>query len=279
MVATGAHLVSRKAFLQRCLRDTLQGRIDGRAHRVGRLGERIELGDRLCLPGDVVDKVEAEVPPRRLVCDELRQDRLRRGGVDHAVLVHATQHVSHARVGARGVAIGIEGVGSLGEPGEQRALDRGQRLRRFPEIAVRRHLDAPRPATEIDRVEIELENFRLGQGALHARGDDHLAQFSFVGDVVPHKQVLGDLLRNGRAALRPARLRQIADERAHQPALVDACVLMEALVFGGDEGVAYHVRDVGKRHRDTAVVRCVNLCKALAFVAEDHARARQLEMP
>ena len=199
--------------------------------------------------------------------------------IDHAVLVHATQHVSRARVDARGVAIGIEGVGSLGEPGEQRALDRGQRLRRFPEIAVRRHLDAPRSASEIDQVEIELENFRFGQGALHARGDDHLAQFSFVGDIVPHKQVLGDLLRNGRAALRPARLRQVADERAHQPALVDACVLIEALVFGGDERVAYHVRDGGKRHRDTSVVRCINLCEALAFVAEDHARARQLQMP
>src|SRR4030095_1057823 len=109
-------------------------------------------------------------------------------------------------------------------------------------------------------------------------GNDHFAQFSFVSDVVAHEQVLGDLLRNGRSALRPARMREVADEATAQSALVNACVLEETLVLGGDECVAHRFRDFRKLDRDAAVVRRVNLGKALALVVEDFAGAKKPEV-
>src|SRR5207247_3468167 len=142
-----------------------------------------------------------------------------------------------------------------------RALDCGERLSWFTEIAARRHLDAPGSATEINRIEVELEDFRLGQGALHPRGNDHFAQFSFVSDVVAHQQVLGYLLRNGRAALRPARMREVADEGADQSALVEAGVLEETLVLGSDECVAHRFWDIRKLDPNATIVRRVNLGK------------------
>ena len=57
--------------------------------------------------------------------------------------------------------VGAEVVRPLGQPGEQRPSVERQRLRRLAEIAARRHLDAPRAAAEIDRVEIELEDLGL----------------------------------------------------------------------------------------------------------------------
>ena len=95
---------------------------------------------------------------------------------------------------------------------------------------------------------------------------------------LPHQQVLGDLLRNGRTALRPARLREVADEGADQSALVDAGVLEETLVLGGDESVAHRFRDIRKLDPDAAIVRRVNLGKALALVVEDYAGDRKPEL-
>ena len=116
-------------------------------------------------------------------------------------------------------------------------------------------------------------------GALEARGDDHLAHLALVGDVVADEEVLGDLLGDGRAALRPPGLRQVADEGADDAALVDALVLEEALVLGGDEGLLDMLRDVGERHAQAAVVGLVELGEALAAAVEDEARARKPARP
>src|SRR5262249_14132709 len=78
-------------------------------------------------------------------------------------------------------------------------------------------------------------------------------------------------------ALRAAGLGEIADEGADQAALVDPLVLVEALVLGGDEGVAHMLRDVGERYPDPALVPLKHLGKALALAIEHHARPGQLE--
>ena len=75
-----------------------------------------------------------------------------------------------------------------------------------------------------------------------ARGHDHLADLALVADVVADQQVFRDLLRDGRAALRPAGLGDVGDEGADQAALVDALVLIEALVLGGDERLLHIFR-------------------------------------
>ncbi|MGY4573868.1 hypothetical protein ACVWY5_006938 [Bradyrhizobium sp. USDA 3256] len=95
---------------------------------------------------------------------------------------------------------------------------------------------------------------------------------------LPTSRFLADLLRNGRAALRPSRVREVADEGADQSALVNAGVLEEALVLGGDKCIAHCFRDIRKLDPDAAIVRDVNLSKTLAPAVEDYAGARKPEV-
>ena len=70
---------------------------------------------------------------------------------------------------------------------------------------------------------------------------------------------------------------EIADEGADQAALVDALVLIEALVLGRDEGVAHVLRDVRERDPHAPLVLLEHLGEALALAVEHDAGARQLE--
>src|SRR4029450_12336209 len=116
------------------------------------------------------------------------------------------------------------------------------------EIAPRGHLDPPRAAADIDRIEIELEDFRLAQRPLDPRRHDTLANLALVGEVIADQQVLHDLLGDGRAALRSPGLGQVADEGADQTALVDSLVLIETLILGREEGFLYLFGDIGERN-------------------------------
>ena len=167
-------------------------------------------------------------------------------GVDEAVLLHAAEHVGEAFLGAIGMTVGIEVVRPLQQTRQHRAFGEREGLGRLAEIAARGHLDAPGAAAEIGGVEIELENIRLGERGLDPRGDDHFADLALVGHVLADQQVLDHLLGDGRAALRPSGLGQIADEGADDAALVDAVVLIEAAVFGGDERLLHVVGNVAR---------------------------------
>ena len=70
-------------------------------------------------------------------------------------------------------------------------------------------------------------------------------------------------------------LGEIGDEGANQPALVDALVLVEALVLGRDERLLHVLGNVGERHPDAALVLLEHLGEALALAVEHHARPRQ----
>src|SRR5207249_5505549 len=104
-------------------------------------------------------------------------------------------------------------------------------------IASRSHLNAPRSATEVGRVEIKLEDFVLGEHPLQRGGNNHLPYLALVGNLLADQQVLHHLLRYCRTALRSARLCQVPDKSANQRAFIDAIVLIEALVFSCDKGL------------------------------------------
>ncbi len=70
---------------------------------------------------------------------------------------------------------------------------------------------------------------------------------------------------------------KIADEGANDAALVNALVLVEALVLGGEEGLLHRLRNIGERHPHAALVLLEDLGKALAAPVEHNARARKLE--
>ena len=150
-------------------------------------------------------------------------------------------------------------------------------MTRLLEIAARGHVDAPRAAAEINGVEIHLHDLVFAQRRVEPRSHDHFAQLALVADIVADQKVLRDLLRDGRAALWPARLRDVGDEGADQAALVDALVLIEPLVLGGDERLLDVLRNVAERHPDAAVIGLEQLGEAFSLAVIDDAGARQLE--
>ena len=200
----GGHFVLRQAFLQRRFGVALQLRVDGGAHRVGLRGQAVDAVG-LGLAAEIVDEVETGVAMWKRVYDALRQRRCRRTlllGADDAVLLHAAEHIGQALLGAIGMAVGIVKARPLEQAGEHGAFGQREILRRFAEIAARRHLDAPGAAAEIDGIDIELENVVLADRAFQPRRHDHLADFSLVSNVVADQEVLHHLLGDGRAALR-----------------------------------------------------------------------------
>ena len=70
---------------------------------------------------------------------------------------------------------------------------------------------------------------------------------------------------------------EVGDEGADQAALVDALVLVEALVFRCDERVTDRLGDIGERDPDAALALLEHFRKAVSLAVEHDARARQLE--
>src|SRR5262249_4445467 len=156
-------------------------------------------------------------------------------------------------------------------PGKQRALLDRELLRRLAEIAARSELDAPGAATEIDRIEIELENLRLAERLLDPRGHDHLADLALVGEVFAHQQVLDDLLGDGGPAGGARGGGEFADEGADQATLVDPLVLVEAFAPGREKAFLPLLRDVGEPPPPPPLVLLEHLRKALALAIEHDA--------
>jgi hypothetical protein len=171
----------------------------------------------------------------------------------------------------------VEGVRTFGQTGKERAFLKREFVRRLAEIAACRHLDAPGAAAQINEIEIELENLRLAERTLDPRRHDHLADLALVGQVFAHQQVLDDLLGDGRAALRPSRGGEIADEGANQAALVDSLMLIEAFVLGREKGLLHVLRDVGEWNPHPPLVLLEHLREAFALAIEHDARARKVQ--
>ena len=71
--------------------------------------------------------------------------------------------------------------------------------------------------------------------------------------LVARQRVLDELLRDRRAALDGALVPDVRPERARHAADVDAAVLPEALVLGGDDRLLHPRRDRRAGHEDAAL--------------------------
>ena len=175
-------------------------RADRRAYRVRVGSDRLNTCNRLGFAGDLIDEVEADIPARPFIGHQRRQRRQsppRRLGGQHSVLLQAAENVGEPLLGTPRMPVGVEVIRPLGQASKERGFLERELLRRLAEVAARRHLNAPGAAAQINRIEIKLENFRLGQRMLDTRSHDHLADLALIGQVLAHQQVLDDLLSDG----------------------------------------------------------------------------------
>src|SRR3954468_9129464 len=87
------------------------------------------------------------------------------------------------------------------EAGNQRALGEVQRFRRAIEQMSRHRFDTVDAATEVDAIQIQLENLLLGQRRIDHQGKSRLANLASVGFLVREEQRARELLCQRAAAL------------------------------------------------------------------------------
>jgi hypothetical protein len=195
------------------IRDVVHGPGAGRLHRDGRmrdLGLGLGLGDEL--------------------------------GVGHR-----REHSLRPFGGAFGVAVRRQPRRRFDEAGEHRGLADRHLLRRLAEIALCRGLDAIGAGPEIDAVQIQFQDLALGIFALQPQRELGLLQLARQRALLGQEEVLGELLGQGRAALRHAAMQDVGDECAGDADRIDAPVLVEAAVLDGDEGLGQIGRQILQR--------------------------------
>ena len=140
------------------------------------------------------------------------------------------------------------------QPGEHGRFGKRYLARGLAEVALRGLLDAIGAGAEIDAIEIERENLRLGIFPFQPDRQQHFLQLAIDGALLREEEVLRQLLRDGGAALADAAVQDVGDERARNAERVDAIVRIEAPVFDGDEGLRHIRRQFFQRqHRAGAV--------------------------
>ena len=111
-------------------------------------------------------------------------------------------------------------------------------------------------------VHVDLENLLLGQQAFDLQRKQHLVDFAskcFLGRQI---EIARDLHRDRRCALGAARLAEVGQAGADHAHVVDAAVLVELRVLGGEHRVLHHLRDLADRHE---------VAPLLAELAQQHA--------
>ncbi|MNQ68085.1 hypothetical protein D3C85_826290 [compost metagenome] len=235
------------------LQRQVQGGLDH--HVLGRFAD--QAADLLVQPVDEVLGVLAGQGARDA-------DRLGHGGValgrgDDAGLDHFIEDDGGAGGGA--LALGHRRIARRGlqQAGQQGGFAHRQLVRALVEIALRGRLDAIGAGAEIDPVQIEGEDFLLGELHLQPDGQHQLLNLALQILVRRQEQVLGQLLGDGRAALHHAPGLEV---QGHGPAHADGIetgMVIEAPVLDGDEGGGDIVgqgvqidrrRHLGAAHRD-----------------------------
>src|SRR4029077_3654542 len=121
-------------------------------------------------------------------------------------------------------------------------------------VALPRPFDAVGAGAEIDAVEIKLENLRLGELVLKPERERQLLQLARNRALLGQEQILGELLGDGRAALRRAAPQHVVDDGAQDPPRIDAVMRIEARVLDRDERLGHVVRQFAQRYCGAAHV-------------------------
>ena len=177
-------------------------------------------------------------------------------------LGHPPQNVVLPLPGALQIRYRVVHGGRLGQPGEHGGLGEAQLLERFAEVDLRRGGKAVSALPQINLVHVELEDLVLGQAVLDLEGEEHFVQLARGCFLRGEEKVARHLHRDGAGALAAAAGDEVGVGRAQHSYIIDARVLIEALVLGGKDGVLERVGDFLDRHHRATL---------LAELADQHA--------
>ncbi len=138
---------------------------------------------------------------------------------------------------------------------------------RLTEVVLRGGLDAEGAASHVGAVKIELQDLALGEAALQQHRQEGFLDLTLQGAFGRQEQILGHLLRDRRATLDDFVRLQVGRQRAKRAEDIDAPVLEEAAILGGqrrlDEGIGNIIK------RDGVIVQDAALADLIAVLVEE----------
>ena len=137
----------------------------------------------------------------------------------------------------------------LEQAGQHRGFGEIDVARRLVEIVLRRRVDAEGAAAHIGAVEIKLEDLVLGQPRFQPHRQEGFLDLALERALVIEKQILGELLREGGAALHDAAGARVGHKGARGAGDIDAEMVVEAPVLGGEHRLDQMVGKLVERHR------------------------------
>ena len=169
-------------------------------------------------------------------------------GAHVAGLDQVAQHLVGAR--ARGRQVDVRGVagGRLEQAGQQRRFGEVDVAHGLAEVELRGRLHPEGAAAQVGAIQVHLQDLRLGEARLQQEGEECLLDLANERALVGQEQVLGQLLGDGRAALHHLVGARVLDQRAERAEDVDAEVLEEPAVLGGQRRLDQVIGDLLQRH-------------------------------
>ena len=138
---------------------------------------------------------------------------------------------------------------------------------------MRRLFDAIGARAEVDAVEIHLQNLRLGELSLEPQRKQRFLELAVDRAFLRQEEILGELLRDGRTALRDGAVQHVGDKGTPDAEWVDAVVFVETAILDGDECLRHIARHFSQRQRLAGEIAAARKCAALDVDNLDRRRA------
>ena len=198
-------------------------------------------------------------------------------GGDRASFDHLVEHIALALPGSAHVGVRVEVGRRLRQACQQRCLGQGQLAGRFAEVGFGGGFDPVGAIAVRDLVHVHLEDLVLAVAAGQLHRQEGLFDLAFGRLLRAQEGVFDELLGDGRGAALGGACAHPLVGCAHHRADVEAGVVVEGRVLGGDGRVARHHGDLGQMHeRAATALRVVELLQQPAVAIENSRGLEQL---
>ena len=165
-------------------------------------------------------------------------------GLDQIVEDHIGARTCRRQINMRG-----KSRWRLEEAGQHRRFGKVHVARGFVEVVLCRRVDAESAPAQIGAIKVKFENLVLGQAHLEPEREEGFFDFALDCALVGQEQVLRQLLTDRGTTLHHAPGARVCEHGAEQSGKVDAEMLVEATIFGGERRLDQVVRELIERDR------------------------------
>ena len=160
-------------------------------------------------------------------------------GRDVAEFVHAAQYVMLAEPGPVGIDDRVVGGRRFGQSGEHRCLGDGNVFERLAEINLCGGSETIGTLTKENLIDIQLKNLVFCQIAFYLERQQGFIELAGIGLFASQEEVAGNLLGDGRSALAFTAADQVGADGTQDAGVIDAAMLVEAIVFCRQDGLLH----------------------------------------